>query len=65
METANNRFIDTTQASIITGMSVAWFEKQRLIGQGPPTYKIGRRSVRYLLPELLDWFAAWRCGEKT
>jgi predicted DNA-binding transcriptional regulator AlpA len=47
------------QASEITGMSEAWFTKQRWKRKGPPFIRIGR-AVRYVETELLQWLAERR-----
>ena len=56
MHDSNDKFINTKEASKITGMSEAWFERKRWLKEGPPMYKIGKKSVRYKLSELLSWF---------
>lgn len=44
-------FISTEDAARLTGMSVAWFERSRVFGGGPPFVKINR-SVKYPVAEL-------------
>lgn len=62
MRQRDDIFISTSDAAKITGMSDAWFEKQRSLGIGPPVYKIGGKSVRYKIIELLDWFESCKKG---
>lgn len=56
---ASERLIDELGAAEVTGMSVAWFQRKRWSGGGPPFRKIGA-SVRYQVGELLQWFACLR-----
>jgi predicted DNA-binding transcriptional regulator AlpA len=49
------RYVTEKEAAAIDGMSLAWHQKRRWEGNGPPVCKIGR-SVRYPLNELLAWF---------
>jgi hypothetical protein len=44
-------YLTTAQASRLTGLSVAWFERSRWAGGGPPFVKLGS-AVRYPLDEL-------------
>ena len=41
-----DRLISEKEAAKITGLSVAWFQRKRWAGGGPPFVKIGR-AVRY------------------
>ncbi|MBX9689226.1 MAG: helix-turn-helix domain-containing protein [Candidatus Obscuribacterales bacterium] len=59
VQVERQRLINETLASDLTGMSVAWFQRKRWSGDGPPYRKIGS-AVRYQLGELLDWFAGCR-----
>ncbi len=43
------------EAAAIYGYSVAWFQRKRWEGSGPPYRKIGR-AVRYPSDELVTWF---------
>lgn len=56
------RFIDEKQASEITGMSEAWFQKMRWSGGGIPYIKVGR-SVRYRESDVLSYFEAHRVSQ--
>jgi predicted DNA-binding transcriptional regulator AlpA len=49
-----DRYLDEREASEIDGMSVAWHQRKRWDGSGPPYRQIGR-SVRYRLSELIGW----------
>lgn len=55
----DDEFLTTQEAAKLTKMSVAWYEKKRWEGQGPPYRKRGR-AVRYLKSELLAWWGADR-----
>jgi predicted DNA-binding transcriptional regulator AlpA len=44
-------YINTREASALTGLSCAWFERARWSGEGPPFVKLGA-AVRYPLDEL-------------
>jgi predicted DNA-binding transcriptional regulator AlpA len=50
-----DRYLNERKASEIDGMSVAWHQRKRWDGSGPPYRRIGR-SVRYRLSELIRWF---------
>lgn len=53
--------ITTRDASDLTGLSMAWFERKRWEGAGPPWVKVGGpsgRAVRYRKSDLLAWFEA-------
>jgi predicted DNA-binding transcriptional regulator AlpA len=53
--TTNHRgWITETEASQITGMSVAWFQRMRWAGGGIPYSKLGR-AVRYNVADVLQW----------
>jgi len=47
-------YLDERQASRIDGLSVAWHQRKRWDGSGPPYRRIGR-TVRYRLSELIGW----------
>jgi len=47
--------LTTEEAAGLTKMSVAWFERKRWEGLGPPYYRRGR-TVRYVKRELLSWW---------
>ena len=49
-----DRWIDEKEASAITGMSLAWFQRARWAGNGIPYVKISR-AVRYKLADILQW----------
>jgi predicted DNA-binding transcriptional regulator AlpA len=51
----DQKYVDETFASVVTGMSTAWFQRARWAGNGPPYVKVGR-AVRYRLDELVSWF---------
>ena len=52
-----DRLITEKEASKITGLSVAWFQRKRWSGGGPQYVKLDH-AVRYWETELLDWFRA-------
>lgn len=47
-------WIAETEASRITGMSVAWFQRMRWAGGGIPYTKLGR-AVRYKQSDVFSW----------
>lgn len=49
------KYVDEAFAATVTGMSPAWFQRSRWLGNGPPYVKVGR-AVRYRLDELIAWF---------
>jgi len=51
--------LTTAEAATLTKMSIAWFERQRWLREGPPYVRRGR-SVRYVKSELLAWWAEGR-----
>jgi predicted DNA-binding transcriptional regulator AlpA len=50
-ETFTPEYISTEDAARLTGLSVAWLERSRWAGDGPPYVKLGK-AVRYPLDEL-------------
>jgi len=54
-----DRLITEKEASKITGLSVAWFQRKRWSGGGPPYVKLDH-AVRYWETELFDWFRVRR-----
>ena len=56
-EKGADRLLTEKEVALIIGMSVAWLQKGRSQGYGPPFKKIGR-SVRYSLLEVLKWLAS-------
>ena len=52
-----DRLISEEEASKITGLSKAWFQRKRWAGGGPPFVKFDR-AVRYKESDLLAWIEA-------
>jgi len=50
-------YLSTIEAARVIGLSVAWFERSRWAGDGPPFIKLGR-AVRYPRDELDAWMRA-------
>jgi predicted DNA-binding transcriptional regulator AlpA len=50
-------YLSTAEASRMTGLSVAWFERQRWSGGGPPFVKLGA-AVHYPIDDLNAWMRA-------
>ncbi len=50
----NSDWITEVQASDITSMSVHWFRKKRMVGDGIPYSKIGR-ACRYRRTDVVEW----------
>jgi predicted DNA-binding transcriptional regulator AlpA len=50
-------YVTTAQASHLTGLSPAWFERSRWAGGGPPFVKLGA-AVRYPADKLHAWMRA-------
>jgi predicted DNA-binding transcriptional regulator AlpA len=50
-------YLSTAEASHLTGLSPAWFERSRWAGGGPPFVKLGA-AVRYPVDELHAWMRA-------
>ena len=50
-----DRWVDESGAADYSGLSVAWFQRSRWDGSGPPFAKIGR-AVRYKLSDLESFF---------
>lgn len=58
---AEDAYIDEKEAARLTKLSVPWFRRARVTGDGPPFAKIGagrRGAVRYKKSTLLAWFDA-------
>jgi predicted DNA-binding transcriptional regulator AlpA len=49
--------VDERMVALVTGMSLGWIRKQRLLKQGPPWRKLGK-SVRYPVRALREWLRA-------
>jgi predicted DNA-binding transcriptional regulator AlpA len=49
-----DRWVTEQEGSVVTGMSVPWFQRKRWEGGGPPYTKLGR-AVRYKLSDLVAW----------
>ncbi len=49
-----DRLLTEKQAALILGMSVAWFQRKRWEGDGPPFVKFDR-AVRYRECDLKAW----------
>jgi predicted DNA-binding transcriptional regulator AlpA len=47
--------IDTKQVAEWLGVSVQWAEIGRSRGYGPPYKKLGRKSIRYRVGDILIW----------
>ena len=56
--------LDQSEAADILGKSLAWMERSRWNGLGPPYRKIGR-SVRYPLDALHEWIAGHELQTST
>ncbi len=54
---SNADWITEAQASDITSMSVHWFRKKRMIGDGIPYAKVGR-ACRYRRVDVIEWMAS-------
>lgn len=59
-----NSYITETEASKLTGMSVAWFQRDRWKGGGIPFVKM-ERSVRYNVRDLIDFMESRKCKSTT
>jgi predicted DNA-binding transcriptional regulator AlpA len=53
----SSAYVSTLEAARLTGLSMAWFERSRWAGTGPPYVKL-ERSVKYPLDELHAWMRA-------
>ena len=49
--------LDTSQASLYTGLAASTLEKKRVTGGGPKFVRYGRKAVRYLVADLDNWMA--------
>jgi len=52
------QYVDTKGASKLLGLSVPTLEGMRARGVGPNVVRVGRRIVRYHVPDLHAWAAA-------
>ena len=59
-----DRYLTEKEASTLTGLSVAWFQRSRWSGGGPPFIKIAR-AVRYNETALKNWFDARTVSNTT
>ena len=55
-----NRLLNEKQAAPIVGMSVAWLQRKRWEGDGPPFVKFDR-AVRYRECDLNAWIESRLC----
>jgi len=53
------RLLTTKELAELSGISVSFFEKGRVLGYGPPWFKL-RGGVRYLYEDYLAWLARGR-----
>lgn len=51
----SHRLLTTTEASKLINVSPRTLEGYRLRGGGPPFFRVGPRSVRYTVADLLAW----------
>jgi predicted DNA-binding transcriptional regulator AlpA len=49
------RALDTSQVSELTGLAPITLAQHRARGSGPPFFRIGSRTIRYRLGDVLDW----------
>jgi len=47
--------LDERQVARMIGMSIGSLRRWRLVGQGPPFIRVGRRGVRYKPEDLASW----------
>jgi len=50
------KLINEKEASELFGMSVAWFQRKRWEGGGPLFLKIDKKSIRYQISDLNNYF---------
>jgi predicted DNA-binding transcriptional regulator AlpA len=50
------KLINEREASELFGMSTAWFQRKRWEGGGPLFLKIDKKSIRYQISDLNDYF---------
>ena len=60
----NDRYVTEKEASTLTSLSVAWFQRARWSGNGPPYIKAGR-SVRYRMQQLVAWMESQQICSTT
>ena len=58
-ESIARRFVNVSEASSYTGISISQLNKYRVFGGGPTYHKIGRRVI-YTYDDLDFWLAAYR-----
>ena len=51
----DDKYITEKQASELTGLSVAFFQKKRWQGDGPPFIRVSARAIRYKESVLRAW----------
>ncbi len=56
-EYADQRLLDTSEASEVLSISPRTLEFLRWRGGGPEFYKLGKRTVRYRLEDLMAWIS--------
>ena len=50
-------FLRTAEVSARTGLKVSTLRWWRHVGEGPPSFKLGRKNVVYPFAELERWIA--------
>lgn len=55
MENQNQRYLNEFEVSELTGIAVQTLRNKRFMGEGPPYYKVFKRSVRYKLSEVYEF----------
>lgn len=59
-----NKLISEREASELLGASIAWFQRKRVYGDGPPYIKVGS-LVRYRISDLEKWCRLNRSGSTS
>lgn len=59
-EDSNDRMLTTKQAAEFLGISLKTLEKMRALDEGPHYHRLGRRTIRYTLSDLIAYRDARR-----
>ena len=62
-QAAQPRYLDTRQASELTGIATVTLERWRVDGEGPPYVKLGRQ-VKYRTSDLHEFMSSKVVGER-
>lgn len=55
-------YIDSKEVAVMLGVTEQVLKAWRKTGEGPPWYRLGKKLVRYVKEEVIEWVAQNRGG---